>query len=418
MNIQEIYSLFKDSSGISTDTRKIKRNSMFFSLKGNNFNGNHYSKKAIENGCSYAIVDEKEYAIYRNTILVDNALETLQNLAQYHRSKLSIPIIGITGTNGKTTSKEIINFILNSEKKCYSTKGNLNNHIGVPLSILEINQTHNIAIIEMGANHIKEISFLCDIVKPSHGIITNIGIAHLEGFGSFNKIIETKNEIYKYIKENNGLIFINSEDKLLSKLSSKIEKKSYGEKGDIIGTIKNSTPFLQIEYNNFIIKSKLIGSFQFSNIMLGICVGKYFNISDYNIKNSIEQYIPNNNRSEIIKTKENTLIMDAYNANPSSMEKMLISFSEHEYKNKLCIIGEMLELGNKSKEEHQKIVELCLTLKLTTYYIGKEFKQTNKNTFKNRTEFEHLLRKRKISNKTILLKGSRSNALEKLVKYL
>jgi len=418
MNIKNLYSIFKEHSTICTDSREIKEKSIFFALKGENFNGNEYALKAINDGCSYAIIDEIEYNTHPNTILVDDTLKTLQEIATYHREQLSIPIIGITGTNGKTTSKELINSVLNSELNCYATKGNLNNHIGVPLSILEINKQHEIAIIEMGANHQKEIEFLCSIAQPTHGVITNIGSAHLEGFGNLQGVINTKNELYQFIAKTNEQIFVNSADDLLLELAASITKKTYGETGDIKGTIENSTPFLTVNYQNSTINSQLIGNFQFSNIMLAICIGEYFSVSTENIKKSIESYTPKNNRSQIIETKNNTLILDAYNANPSSMRAMLLSFSEQKYSNKLCILGDMLELGKDSEKEHQAIITLCKKMNLNCHYIGEEFKKVTQQAFKSRKDFEGKLKQEGISRKTILLKGSRGIGLEKLVNHL
>jgi len=418
MDIKNIYSIFKQYPCICTDSRKITKGAIFFALKGGNFNGNEYASKAIKEGCAYAIVDEKEYATDVKVILVDNVLKTLQKLATHHRKQLNIPIIGITGTNGKTTSKELIKGVLNSQLNTYATKGNLNNHIGVPLSILEINNQHEIAIIEMGANHQKEIEFLCNIARPTHGTITNIGSAHLEGFVNLQGVINAKNELYQFITNTDGQLFVNSDDELLVNLSKGISKSTYGEIGDVKGKIISSTPFLNLNYQKSTISSKLIGSFQFSNIMLAICIGNYFNISTSNIKKSIENYIPTNNRSQIIVTNNNTLILDAYNANPSSMKAMLISFVEREYSNKICILGDMLELGKQSEKEHQKIVSLCEKLNLDCYYIGEEFKKVNQYSFKSRENFEDKLNAESISNKTILLKGSRRIGLEKLVDYL
>ena len=418
MKIKEIYALFQQHSTICTDSRKITNGAMFISLRGENFNGNKYALKAIQDGCSYAIVDEKEYDIHQNTILVNNALKTLQDLATYHRNQLSIPIIGITGTNGKTTSKELIKEVLNTQLNTYATKGNLNNHIGVPLSILEINTQHEIAIIEMGANHQKEIEFLCNIAQPTHGAITNIGSAHLEGFGNIQGVINTKDELFQFINKNKGHLFTNSDDELLIELANGIEQTTYGKTGDINGEIESSTPFVSINYLDSTISSQLIGSFQFSNILLAICIGKYFNISTQNIKNSIQEYIPTNNRSQIVKTNSNTLILDAYNANPSSMSAMLHSFAKQHYDNKLCILGDMLEMGETSLKEHQEIIDLVNELKLESIFIGNEFSKLNKDAYKNIESFSQYLGKNLINNKTILLKGSRGIALEKLIDLL
>ena len=418
MEIKELYAIFKQHSTLCTDSREITNGAIFISLKGKNFNGNQYALKAIQDGCSYAIVDEKEYDIHQNTILVNNALKTLQDLATYHRNQVNIPLIGITGSNGKTTSKELINAILNSELSCYATKGNLNNHIGVPLSILKINKKHKIAIIEMGANHQKEIEFLCNIAQPTFGVITNIGSAHLEGFGSLQGVIDTKKELYEFINYNKGHLFVNDGDELLLSLSKGISQITYGKSGDVFGLITDITPLLSIKYNNEIINSHLIGDFQFDNILLAICIGNYFNVSNKNIKKSIENYIPTNNRSQLVKTKKNTLILDAYNANPSSMKAMLSSFSNQEYKNKLCILGDMLELGQESNKEHLDIIKLINQLELDCIFVGKIFHSLTKNSFKNKQGLVKHIQKNNIHKKTILLKGSRGIGLEQLIKNL
>ena len=418
MDIKDIYDIFKQHPTICTDTREVTKDSIFISLKGEKFNGNEFALKSIKDGCAYAIVDEEEYNINKYTILVHNALKTLQDLATYHRNQLNIPLIAITGTNGKTTSKELINAVLNSELSCIATKGNLNNHIGVPLSLLKINKQHEIAVIEMGANHKKEIEFLCNIAQPTYGVITNIGSAHLEGFGSLQAIIDTKNELYDFINYNKGQLFVNSDDKLLLSLSDGILKKTYGESGDITASITDITPLISIKYNNEIINSHLIGDFQISNILLAICIGDYFNVSSMNIKKSIENYIPKNNRSQIVNTNKNTLILDAYNANPSSMRAMLNSFANQQYKNKLCILGDMLELGEESIKEHVQIIKLTNELKLDCLFVGEIFNSLNQDGFKTRIELAENINSKKIYDKTILLKGSRGIELEKLIEFL
>ena len=418
MDISELYKIYKSKPIICTDTRKIEKGGLFFALKGENFNGNLFAAKAISDGCSFAIIDEKKIAKNDKFILVKNVLETLQNLARHHRKQLSIPIIGITGTNGKTTSKELIHAVLKSELNSYATKGNLNNHIGVPLSILEITKEHKIAIIEMGANHEKEIEFLCEIAKPTHGVITNIGSAHLEGFRNHQGVINAKNELFNFIKKNNGLLFVNDDDNLLLNLSQKIERITYGNNGFCKGFITKNTPYLSIKFSKTEINSQLIGEYQFSNIMLAVCIGNKFNIKDLNIQKAIENYTPKNNRSEILKTKDNLLILDAYNANPSSMKAMITSFSKQDYTNKLCILGDMLEMGDFSNEEHAKIIRTCQKLKLETLFVGEEFSKLSNKAFKDRNAFEIFLKSNPIKNKTILLKGSRGISLEKLTNYL
>ena len=418
MQIQELYQLYLQHPEICTDSRKIVKDSIFFALKGDNFNGNKFAEKAIKDGCSFAVVDEKEFATNDKFILVDDVLGTLQNLAKHHRTLLNIPIIGITGTNGKTTSKELINAVLSSEKCCYATKGNFNNHIGVPLSILEITSSHEIAIIEMGANHIGEIAFLCNISQPIFGVITNIGKAHLEGFGSFESVIKAKSELYNYIQKNNGNVFVNNEAELLIELADNIRKITYGKNGDYKGSIASNTSFVSVQFGENSIISNLIGDYQFYNIMLAISDGKYFEITDKNIKKAIESYTPKNNRSEIIKTKSNTIILDAYNANPSSMTAMLHSFAKQNYENKLCILGDMLEMGNTSLQEHKAIIDLANELKLECIFIGTEFAQVHKQAYNSTDKFSEFLKEKPIKNKKILLKGSRGIALEKLVELL
>ena len=418
MKTTELYKIYKSNPKICTDTRKIEKESLFFALKGENFNGNKFATKAISDGCSFAIIDEKKYCTNNKCILVENVLETLQNLAKHHRKQLSIPIVGITGTNGKTTSKELIHAVLSSGKNCYATKGNLNNHIGVPLSILEINKNHEIAIIEMGANHIGEITALCKIARPNFGVITNIGKAHLEGFGSFEGVIQAKSELYNYIQKNNGNVFVNNEAELLIELADNIRKTTYGKKGDCKGNISEITPFIGLVFGEEKIQSKLLGDYQFYNIMLAVCIGKHFGIADKNIKLAIESYTPKNNRSEIIKTKSNTIILDAYNANPSSMTAMLYAFDKQNYDNKLCILGDMLEMGETSLKEHQEIIDLANELKLESIFIGEEFSELNKNAYRNIEGFSQYLENNPINNKTILLKGSRGIALEKLISLL
>ena len=418
MEIKKIYALFKQHSSICTDSRENTKGGIFISLKGENFNGNKYALKAIQNGCSYAIVDEKKYDVHQNTILVNNALKTLQDLATYHRNKLNIPLIGITGSNGKTTSKELINAVLSSELSCYATKGNLNNHIGVPLSLLEINKQHKVAIIEIGANHQKEIEFLCNIAQPTYGVITNIGSAHLEGFGNLQGVINAKKELYEFIRHNKGHLFVNGEDELLLSLSNGIMQTTYGGSGDITALIRDKNPLINIKYKGEIICSQLIGEFQFSNIMLAICIGNYFNVSRLNIKRSIKNYIPTNNRSQLVKTKTNTLILDAYNANPSSMKAMLNSFANQQYKDKLCILGDMLELGEESNKEHLEIITLTNELELDCIFVGEIFHSLTKNSFKNKRELVKYIQKNNIHKKTILLKGSRGIGLEQLIENL
>ena len=419
MKISDIYKKFLEFPNISTDSRAIKKNSLFFALKGKNFNGNEYAKEALKKGSKFAIIDEVKYKLGENYVLVNDVLETLQDLASFHRDHLEIPIIGITGSNGKTTSKELITSCLLSELNTAYTKGNYNNHIGVPLTLLEITDKHEIGIIEMGANHEGEIKFLCKIAKPNYGVITNIGKAHLEGFKNFEGVKKTKKELYDYIKKTEGQIFINSNDDVLLDISQGIKSIAYGKTGDFVGSKVNTSVFCEVLYNNNEIKSHLIGDYQFYNIMLAISIAKHFKIKEKNIFKSIESYKPNNNRSQVIDSGNNLIILDAYNANPSSMNKMINSFYKINKENKICILGDMGELGKFSQNEHSDIINLINSLKITTYYIGSEFyKETSINSFENIEAFKDFLKTNTISNSTILIKGSRSQQLEKLVNWL
>ena len=419
MNISKLYNIFKEYPSISTDSRNIKKESIFFALKGKNFNGNQFAEEALKSGCKYAVIDEKEYEINENYILVNNALKTLQQLASLHRDNINIPIIAITGTNGKTTSKELITSCLSSELETAYTKGNYNNHIGVPLTLLEINKKHEIGIIEMGANHKNEINFLCEIAKPNYGIITNIGKAHLEGFKNFEGVKSTKKELYDFIKKNNGVIFINNDDKTLNEISKNIKSITYGINGAIIGKEVTSSVYTEVLFNKIKINSNLIGSYQFYNIMLAIAVAQHFSIKEKNIIKSLESYYPKNNRSQVIQSESNLIILDAYNANPSSMSEMINSFYKIKKDGKVCILGDMGELGIFSKNEHEEIIKLNKKLNLKTFYIGSEFKKlTKKNSFIDFQEFKNYLKDFPITNSTILIKGSRSQKLENIVELL
>tara|TARA_B100001287_G_C22686468_1_gene534023 strand:- start:10850 stop:12109 length:1260 start_codon:yes stop_codon:yes gene_type:complete len=419
MEISKLYEVFKSCNNVFTDTRKIIKGGIYFALKGDNFDGNDFANEAIKNGAKYAVIDSPNLSYNKNIIKVQNTLSTLQKLAKYHRDKLRIPIIGITGSNGKTTSKELIKSVLKTTYNCFATKGNLNNHIGVPLSILSITDEHEIAIIEMGANHEKEIDFLCNIASPSIGIITNIGSAHLEGFKSIDGVIKAKNELYSYIKNNNGTVFVNSDDKLLLNLSKDIKKIKYGSCGTTKGKIINNTPFITIEYKKTKITSRLIGDYQFSNVMLAISIGEKFDIQKDNIRSGIENYLPNNNRSQVVTTNINTLILDAYNANPSSMKAMINAFHNQNYTNKICILGDMLELGKYSNEKHIEIVNLLRDYKLDYLLVGKIFYSIHKEkSFVSTEKLKKYLSHKILQNKTILIKGSRALKLESLIEYL
>jgi UDP-N-acetylmuramoyl-tripeptide--D-alanyl-D-alanine ligase len=423
MKISELYKIYKQYPNVCTDTRSITKGCIFFALKGEHFNGNTFANEAIKNGAKYSIIDEKEYES-ENTILVKDVLQTLQQLANYHRKQFNIPVIGITGTNGKTTSKELINAVLNKHFKTSYTQGNLNNHIGVPLTLLSIKNDCEIAIIEMGANHIGEIKELCEIAEPNFGIITNIGTAHIEGFGSKEGVIKTKNEMYDFIAKNEGLIFTNNDDELLKQLSSSIKKYTYGKKNaECIASLLSETPNINLDWNNNEINSTLYGGYNFYNILLAICVGQYFKVPNDNIIKGIETYVSTNNRSQLIQLDTLEIYLDAYNANPSSMNVAIDSFSSNSSQNKLMILGDMLELGSVSKIEHQNIIEKAKALGINTIFVGNQFYNFNTkypfSYFKNTAELlEWLNQNNAIKYDSILIKGSRGIKLEQVAEYL
>ncbi|HVA97636.1 MAG TPA: UDP-N-acetylmuramoyl-tripeptide--D-alanyl-D-alanine ligase [Bacteroidia bacterium] len=432
--IENLYKLFLQNQTISTDSRNLIPDSIFFSLKGENFNGNEFAVKALDAGCSLAVIDDEKFKKDNRYFLVDNVLSTLQQLANYHRKQLNIPIIAITGTNGKTTSKELLHAVLSQKFKTLSTKGNLNNHIGVPLTLLSINKSHEIAIIEMGANHQNEIEVLCRIAEPNFGMITNIGKAHLEGFGGYEGVVKTKNELYQFIKEKNGFLFVNEDNQLLKKLSEGIKKIIFGtnETYDTIGLFIESNPFvkLKIKQKNEIvsfadkktINTKLVGKYNFENILAAACIGNYFGVSENEIRQGLENYVPSLNRSQAVQTKNNFLLLDAYNANPSSMKVAIENFAEMDAKNKILILGDMLELGTDTEKEHNSIIHLIQSNKFDKiFFVGKYFstasKKTSAKSFKNTEEAKQWFNNNLIENSTILIKGSRGMQLEKLVEF-
>jgi UDP-N-acetylmuramoyl-tripeptide--D-alanyl-D-alanine ligase len=423
MTTEQLYAIYTEYPIIATDTRKISPNSIFFALKGENFNGNKYAQSAIEKGSKYAIVDEPEYAISENIILVTDVLECLQDLSQYHRSQLKIPVIGITGSNGKTTTKELINTVLSTQYTTFATEGNLNNHIGVPLSLLKISNKVEIAIIEMGANHVGEIEFLCSLSQPDYGIITNIGKAHLEGFGSFENIIKTKTELYTSIKSKKGKIFINSDNSILLDNATLLNKVTYGSSSEnnTSGRLEQKTTTLTFTYNNTLIHTKLVGNYNFENALAATAIGAYFGVSDNNIKLALENYIPVNNRSQLIMRESNTVIMDAYNANPVSTKMAIESLLSLEAENKLAILGDMRELGEYSAEEHKTIVDLLIANKINALLVGDEYskvRQDKFNTYSNAQELSEYLKNNKVENTTILIKGSRGIKLETTLEHI
>lgn len=426
MNVTELYRLFLKSNGVCTDTRKIIENSLFFALKGENFNGNLFAKQALEAGAAYAIIDEDPPTPDPRLIQVENVLATLQQLATHHRHRIPARIIGITGTNGKTTTKELMHAVLGSHFKTRATVGNLNNHIGVPLTLLSFKGDEEFGILEMGANHVGEIAELCKICDPDYGLITNVGRAHLEGFGSFENIITTKKGLYDHIAAQDGTIFINSSDEILA-INDVKDRISYGTQDSDAcqGKLLDSSPFVKLELTTtegtIRIQTHLIGAYNFENIMAAACVGSHLGVPLQRISSALENYIPSNNRSEYKKTDRNELILDAYNANPSSMEKALENFAAMEQPNKLAILGDMFELGPNSVDMHSEIIQKAKQLKIEVLFVGKDFYHSNSSSDEFFEELEGLIERLKsqpVSGKTILIKGSRGIKLERLVEYL
>lgn len=428
MSIEEIYKLFLKHPIVSTDSRKIVKGCLFFALKGDNFNGNKFAKNSIAEGAAYAIIDEKEF-VGENIIHVDNVLKTLQKLANHHRNQLNIPILGITGTNGKTTTKELISTVLAKKYKVSFTHGNLNNHIGVPLTLLNMDANTEFGVVEMGANHQGEIAELCNIANPNFGMITNIGRAHLEGFGSFEGVKKTKGELYDFIQKKDGIVFYNSDNPILEEIGSALKQRiSYGENNaSFTGEIIQSPPFIHMKANFtkgiLYLNSNLIGDFNFENILAAACIANYFKVDPLQIQDAIKNYLPTNNRSQLIKRGNLKIIMDAYNANPTSMSASIISFLKNLSGNNYLVLGDMLELGEYSLEEHKKIIQLIpKELTANTFLVGAEFVKAGKTseikTFGNVAELSTFIEKTPIKNGNVLIKGSRGIQLEKILNII
>jgi len=433
----QLYTVFLEHPIICTDSRVCPKGSLFFALKGENFNANAFALSALEKGCAYAVVDEAEFAIDQRFILVKDVLVSLQQLAAYHREQLRTKIIGITGTNGKTTTKELIAAVLKEKYNILFTQGNLNNHIGVPLTLLQLKPEHQLAVIEMGANHPGEIAQLCEIARPDYGIITNVGKAHLEGFGSLEGVMAAKAELYKYIFAFGKFIFINTGNVLLEQMayesgytshekklgySLKKEDKEAGCYAEITGC----SPFLYLRCSlkagsYFDINTKLIGSYNAENILASVTIGNYFGLSEMQIKNGLENYTPQNNRSQLTVTEYNKLVVDTYNANPTSMRAAILNFAQMELEQKTLILGDMFELGDQSDVEHQNIVNLLQQNNFSNVLlVGKDFKKTQ-NTYHSFEDVDELIgyvTENPLRNNYILIKGSRGMKLEKVLASL
>lgn len=427
MSIIDLYDLFIHNPQITTDSRNCPKGSIFFALKGDKFDGNQYAGKALASGCVYAVIDNPDYYIGERTILVDNVLKTLQQLAHHHRKVLGLPIIGITGTNGKTTTKELLAAVLSTKFNLLYTEGNFNNHIGVPLTLLRLTHDHEIAVIEMGASHPGDIKELVDIVHPNYGIITNVGRAHLEGFGSFEGVIRTKGELYDYIRRSKGKIFIKKENEYLQSIAKGIEQITYGNGDDAFasGQVVSCDPFLVFNWKQqgklHTVETHMIGSYNLDNVLAAVAVGRFFKIPAERISRAIAAYEPTNNRSQFKKIENNELIIDAYNANPSSMKVALDNFITMPVQPKAIILGDMRELGPTSDELHAEVVEQIKKGQFDKVFLcGEHFSKVGKefSPFATTEAMVEELRKQPLKGYHILIKGSHSMGLEKLADIL
>ena len=425
-NIEKIYKLYTKAHTVTTDSRNISKDCVFVALKGEHFDGNDFAMKVAEEGVAACVIsDRKSLPKHERLFIVDNSLKCLQELANYHRQKLGTPIIGITGTNGKTTTKELISAVLSKKYNIIFTQGNFNNQLGMPLTLLRIKPETELAVVEMGASHPGDIKELTDIGEPNYGIITNIGRAHLEGFGGYEGVIKTKNEMYQHIAAHNGLLFVNKDNQLLMKLAENINKVTYGtgNDADVMGKIHSANPYLSIEWNGKTIDTQLVGDYNFENVMAAICVGTYFKVSADDIVEALSSYCPTNNRSQVIETGRNRVVMDAYNANPTSMSHAIKNFRNICKDKNLLILGDMRELGEESEKEHKAIIELLKDLNFQlVFLVGSEFaKVAADSLFFRVKDVDDLIRYitlNPISGYDILVKGSNSIHLNKIIDSL
>lgn len=425
MNTAQLYKVFKQTSGVCTDTRRIKKDAIYFALKGDNFNGNEFAQDALDKGAKFCIIDEEAYKINDRCILVENSLKSLQQLASHHRQVIGVPIIGLTGSNGKTTTKELIYSVLSQHYRVRATQGNLNNHIGVPLTLLSFDADLDFGIVEMGANHQGEIEFLSQIAAPDYGIITNFGKAHLEGFGGIEGVIKGKSELYKHLKARNKTVFINTNDDLqLQQIGQYGQSITFGsnEDNDITISFDAADPYVQLSYDGTKIKTHLIGTYNFNNIAIAVAVGANFGVNTQQIKEGLESYVPKNSRSQIIKEGATTILLDAYNANPTSMAVAITTFNEMNAKDKILILGDMFELGQTALKEHQAIVDIAESSFKEIYLIGENFFDTKTSSstkkYKSFEAFATHIQPQHFRGSFILLKGSRGMALERFLNLL
>lgn len=423
--LQRVLNVFECSYDLTTDSRKVKQGSVFVALRGDNFDGNAFAGKALEQGASLVVIDNEDYYQNEKTILVEDSLVFLQKFANYYRKTFSIPFLAISGTNGKTTTKELVNAVLSTKFKVSATIGNLNNQIGVPLTLLNIKRDIDVAVVEMGASRLKDIEFLCEIAEPTCGLLTNVGTAHIEGFGSLQGVVQTKTELYRFLNGVNGKVFVNNDDENLFSQEVK-NKTTYALRKDaeVKASFSNlESPFAEIELEDNVIKSNLIGSYNAYNILAAITVGKYFGVSMENMKKAIETYKPENHRSEIKETEKNTLILDCYNANASSCRFALNAFNNITADDKRVYIGAMKELGSVSEQEHKAIADIIKSMNLKqAIFVGEEYKvfATGENIhwFATSDEAKAFVEKENVSKAFILIKGSRATQMEKLADVL
>lgn len=433
MSIEELYKIYQSHPNVIIDSRKVTDGCLFFAIRGERFDGNTFAEKVIENGAAYVVIDNPDFKKGDQYILVEDTLKTLQDLAREHRRRFYIPVIAITGTNGKTTTKELLHAVLSGQYPAHSTKGNFNNHIGVPLTLLAMPEGTEVAVIEMGANHVGEIDFLCKIAEPTHGIITNVGKAHLEGFGSFEGVKQAKSELYKYLQRTKGMVFVNKDEPFLEELAAENFPKLFYVRSERSNLdvepyetiLVSDQPFLKLSFRGYDgnmeeIQSQLFGEYNFNNIMTAISIGRYFKVPVAVMRKAIENYVPSNNRSQILERDSNTYLLDAYNANPTSMRHALNNFSKMNANQRVAIIGSMLELGDYSDSEHNEIAKYAKSLSFQqVVLVGKEFESAATEVelphFENTEQLKTWLNLKAFENTHILLKGSRGIGLEKVL---
>jgi len=423
MEIKEIYDIFRQCGSITTDTRNISRGTMFFALKGGSFDGNAFAAEALQKGASYCVIDNSQYRTDDRCILVDNVLATMQQLATYHRRQFNIPVLAITGTNGKTTTKELVTAVLSKRYRTHSTQGNFNNHIGVPITLLTMPLDTQIAVVETGANHPGEIDFLCRIAEPDFGLITNVGKAHLEGFGSFEGVINTKTEMYRYLAGKNGRVFVNADDDILMERSSAMSRTTYGQSAaaDVKGAFVGANPYMKFYFENgdnvYTVQTQLLGEYNMPNAMAAVCVGQYFGVELFDIKCALEEYHPANCRSQFKETAKNKLFLDCYNANPSSMKAAVQNFGKMAYANAVVMLGGMKELGAVSEEEHRAVLNMVQSFDFKMkVFVGQEFAFVSSQDpsamwFATSEDAKQYFESNILKDCTILIKGSNSTKM-------